>query len=117
MQSHRSVKKHIQNQSEKYMHGDVRITRCETAWTRRKHTVNARSEKRRTCRLGLYRDKAQEVHDFFSRGHRHFQSSVGDTSAWHYTRTRPVIYISGVCRLHDLLSLSHLFFVHILFEV
>ena len=26
------------------MHGDVRVTTCETAWTRRKHTVNAWSE-------------------------------------------------------------------------
>ena len=42
---------------------------------------------------------------------------LGDTSAWHYTRTRPVIYISGVCR-HVRLVFSFLsFFVHILFEV
>ena len=34
----------FKNQSEKYMHGNVRVTTCETAWTRCKHTVNARSE-------------------------------------------------------------------------
>ena len=43
MQSHRSVKK-FKNQSEKYRAGDVRVTTYETAWTRHKHMVNARSE-------------------------------------------------------------------------
>ena len=43
MQSHRSVKK-SKSQSEKYMDGDVRVTTCEPAWTRRKHTANAQSE-------------------------------------------------------------------------
>ena len=42
-QSHRRVK-NSKNESEKYMARDVHITTCETAWTHRKHTVNAQSE-------------------------------------------------------------------------
>ena len=45
-------------------------------------------------------------------------SSLQSVTLRRGTRTRPVIYISGVCRLHDLFSLSSLFFfVHILFEI
>ena len=43
MQFHRSVEIR-KNQSERYMDGDVCVTTCETAWTRRKHAVNAGSE-------------------------------------------------------------------------
>ena len=40
--------------------------------------------------------RPQEVHDFFSRGDRHFQSSVGDTSA-----RRSTILVHGRCPMPD----------------
>ena len=107
MQSHRSVKK--QNQSEKYMHGagDVRITRCETAWTRRKHTVNARSEMRRTKR-DITRPQLARRSTIFS------VEAIGTSSLQSVTLRRGTILVHGrsstflVCV--DLFSLSYLFF-------